>query len=159
MIRVRKARPGDAPTIVDFQRRMAWETEHLRLDPTIVRRGVAAVFRDPTKGAYWVAEIQGRVVASSLILPEWSDWRNGTVLWIHSVYVLPTARRKGAFRALYRHLKRRVERSSRLKGLRLFVDKNNTRARKVYAAMGMDGDHYRLYEWIKPRPRRATLKP
>jgi len=21
---------------------------------------------------------------------EWSDWRNGTILWIQSVYVLPT---------------------------------------------------------------------
>ena len=112
-------------------------------------RGVRAVFRDPSKGHYLVAEESGTILASTLVLPEWSDWRNGTVLWIHSLYVVPEARRRGVFKRLYRHLRRRVERSPRLKGLRLYVDKDNRRARKAYEAMGMTRDHYHLYEWLK----------
>ncbi len=56
--------------------------------------------------------------------------------------------RRGVFRTLYRHLRRRVKKSPRLKGLRLFVDKSNRRAHKVYQALGMSKDHYHLYEWL-----------
>ena len=146
---VRRARPTDAPAIVDFQMRMAWETEGIRLDPPTVGRGVRAVFKDPAKGEYWVAELDGRPAGCTLVIREWSDWRNGAVLWIHSLYVVPDARRRGVFGALYRRLKRRVERSPRLKGLRLFVDKKNRRAQRAYEAMGMTRDHYHLYEWLK----------
>ena len=36
-----------------------------------------------------MAEADGAVVASALITYEWSDWRNGQVWWIQSVYVVP----------------------------------------------------------------------
>ncbi len=146
---IRSGRLEDRDRIVEFQLRMAMETEELELDRETVRLGVEAVFDDPAKGQYWVAECSGQVVGGLLTVPEWSDWRNGTVLWIHSVYVVPEARRKGVFRSLYGHLKERVEASPELKGLRLYVEKENTRAQEVYENMGMDGNHYRLYEWMK----------
>jgi ribosomal protein S18 acetylase RimI-like enzyme len=31
-------------------------------------------------------------------------------------------------------------------GLRLYVDTTNTRAQQVYASLGMNGDHYRVFE-------------
>jgi len=128
---------------------MARESEGLAVDGPTVRRGVAAVFRDRRKGRYWVAQAGGRVVGCLLVLPEWSDWRNGTVLWIHSVYVLPEFRRRGVFRLLYGHLKRMVQADDSLKGLRLYVDTSNRAARRTYEAMGMDGRHYQTYEWMK----------
>lgn len=146
---IRQARPEDAARIAEFQIQMARETEQLELDPDTVARGVQAVYDDPAKGQYWVAERDGSLVGGLLLVPEWSDWRCGTVLWIHSVYVIPAARGQGIFRRLYEALKSRVEQSPELCGLRLFVDKTNTRAQKVYESMGMDGDHYRLYEWLK----------
>jgi len=149
MIQVRRARRSDADDITEFQRRMAFETEGVRLDPPTVRRGVRAVFDDPAKGCYYVAEENGRLLGCTLVIREWSDWRNGSVLWIHSLYVVPEARRGGVFTRLYRYLRRRVERTSRLKGLRLFVDKGNRRAQAAYRAMGMTRDHYHLYEWLK----------
>jgi len=145
-------RPGtcaDADTLADFQLRMAMETEGLRLDPEVLSSGVRAVLDDPSKGSYWVAEEDGRVIASLLVVPEWSDWRNGTVWWIHSLYVRDEYRRRGVFRALFGHLKRLVQQDDGLKGLRLYVDRRNARAQQAYEAMGMDGDHYRLYEWMK----------
>jgi len=148
-IQVRPASADEADTIVEFQLRLALETENLRLDRATVSQGVRAVFDDPTKGRYWLAEADGKVVGCLLLVPEWSDWRNGTVLWIHSVYVRPESRRRGVFRALYEHLRRMVEADDRLKGLRLFVEKGNLPAKGTYEAMGMDGEHYQMYEWLK----------
>lgn len=148
-LEIREARREDAPVIVDFQIRMARSTEGLELDFDTVTRGVAAVFADPAKGTYWVAEADGRVVGSLLTTFEWSDWRNGTVLWIQSVYVLPEWRRRGVYKRLYEHLRRQVERSPGLRGLRLYVDQRNTAAQEVYERLGMTKEHYQLYEWLK----------
>ena len=148
MIDVRIGRREDAPYIVDFQLRLACETEEFALDRPTVEKGVQAVFDDPHKGAYWIAEIDGEVAGCLLTVPEWSDWRNGTVIWIHSVYVLPKARRQGVFRAMYETLKTAVERSVDLRGLRLYVERENERAQKTYRALGMDGNHYKMFEWM-----------
>ncbi len=148
-----KIRPGllfDIDTISTFQIQMAYETENgLRLDPPTVTKGVAAVMDDPTKGKYWLAEADGVVVGCLLTVPEWSDWRNGTILWIHSVYVIPQARNQGVYRALYTYLKEMIESSSDFRGLRLYVDKTNKSAQRVYEKLGMDGTHYHLYEWMR----------
>jgi ribosomal protein S18 acetylase RimI-like enzyme len=135
--------------IADFQVAMAWESEQLRLDPPTVFKGVSAVFDDPAKGKYWLAEVGGEVVGCLLTIPEWSDWRNGTILWIHSVYVHPDHRQRGVYRQLYTHLREMVEASGDLRGLRLYVEKSNTRAQAVYEKLGMSGEHYHLYEWLK----------
>jgi len=36
-----------------------------------------------------------------------------------------------------------------LKGIRLYVDETNTAAREVYTRLGMNGEHYRVFEWMK----------
>ncbi|MEM8964344.1 MAG: GNAT family N-acetyltransferase, partial [Acidobacteriota bacterium] len=114
-IEVRDATPGDAATIVEFQLRMALESEGLTLDRPTLEAGVGAVFTDPNKGRYLIAtRREGEhttVVGCLLTLPEWSDWRNGRVLWIHSVYVVPEARGAGVYRRMYRHLQAEVEAS------------------------------------------------
>lgn len=146
---VRPAVHDDAPIIARFQIEMAWETEGIRLDEGTVDAGVRAVFADQGKGRYFVAEVDDAVVGCLLVTYEWSDWRNGTVLWIQSLYVLPGHRRGGVFRALYEHLLGLVEADDSLRGIRLYVDSRNAAAQRAYEAMGMDGGHYRLYEWLK----------
>ena len=148
-LKVRAAQPGDAPAIVEFQLRMARETEALELGRDTLTRGVNAVFADPGTGAYWVAERDGQVVGGLLTTFEWSDWRNGVILWIQSVYVVPEERGRGVYRALYEHLRRRVEADSDLKGIRLYVDKGNTAAQRVYERLGMTREHYEMFEWLK----------
>jgi ribosomal protein S18 acetylase RimI-like enzyme len=148
-----KIRPGllfDIDIIADFQVKMAFETENgLKLDPSTVNKGVSAVMDDPSKGKYWLAEVDGKVAGCLLTIPEWSDWRNGTVLWIHSVYVPEEFRKMGVYKALYNHLKDMVQTSNEYRGLRLYVDKTNSRAQEVYEKLGMNGEHYHLYEWMK----------
>ena len=117
MISIRPATRSDAPTLVDFQVRMAAETEGMTLDPQTVTLGVAALFDHPERGQYYLAEEDGQVGGCLLTIPEWSDWRNGTVLWIHSVYVRPEFRRRGVFRTFYAHLRRKVESDPEAAGL------------------------------------------
>jgi RimJ/RimL family protein N-acetyltransferase len=146
---IRPAEPADAAAIVEFQLRMARETENLELDRATLTRGVGAVFADPGKGSYWIAERGGRVVGGLLTTNEWSDWRDGLVLWIQSVYVVPEERGRGVYRALYERVKRQVEESPGLKGIRLYVEKRNAPAQRVYERLGMTREHYDLFEWLK----------
>jgi len=148
MITIRKALPTDAQTIIDFQQKMAWETENMTLAPDIINKGVSAVFENDTLGQYWVAETNGAVVASLLITYEWSDWRNKFVWWFQSVYVLTTFRRTGIFRSMYSHIKNEADIQG-IAGLRLYVETNNIRAQKTYEALGMQSEHYTMYEWLK----------
>ncbi|MGD0582846.1 MAG: GNAT family N-acetyltransferase [Bacteroidales bacterium] len=148
MIIIRRAIAEDAQKIISFQQAMAMETEGLKLNKEILSRGVKAVFDDPSKGEYFVADIDGSVIASLLITYEWSDWRNSKVWWFQSVYVLPDYRRKGIFRKMYLFIKDEAERLG-VAGLRLYVEKNNSAAQKTYEAMGMTSEHYAMYEWLK----------
>lgn len=147
MITIRKATSEDAPAIIDFQQKMAWETEQMTLPADIITKGVNAVFGNAIRGQYWVAEDNGIVVASLLITYEWSDWRNTNVWWFQSVYVLPEYRRRGIFRSMYSGIRDEAARQN-VAGLRLYVETNNSRAQKTYESLGMRSDHYTMYEWM-----------
>ncbi|HLN73829.1 MAG TPA: GNAT family N-acetyltransferase [Prolixibacteraceae bacterium] len=146
---IRQANPSDSESIVEFQLAMAMETENLELDRPTVIKGVAAVMADPSKGVYYVADINGQVAGSLLTTFEWSDWRNGMVLWIQSVYVRPEHRKKSVFSALYKHIREKVTHSAELRGIRLYADKTNTSAHSVYEHLGMSAEHYQMFEWMK----------
>ena len=137
-------------TIAQFQVDMALETEELVLDQDTVLKGVSAVFDDSSKGKYFVAlNEQRECVASLLTVNEWSDWRCKNVLWIHSVFVVKDMRGKKVFKSMYEYLRELVSGNSELAGLRLYVDKRNTKASAVYEKIGMTREHYDLYEWLE----------
>lgn len=148
-IEIRKAQKSDASSIVRFQEEMAWDTECYKLDHDTVIKGVEAVLNNDNLGVYYIAVLEDVVVGSLLTTYEWSDWRNGTVLWIQSVYVDSPYRKKGVYGALYNHIKSLVASNESLKGIRLYVDESNKGAREVYARLGMNGEHYRVFEWMK----------
>ncbi|MGB6142659.1 MAG: GNAT family N-acetyltransferase, partial [Rhodanobacter sp.] len=74
---IRTARPADVADLAAWNVAMALETEHKRLDPERLRRGVSAVFEQPGRGFYLVAEVDGTAVGGLLVTYEWSDWRCG----------------------------------------------------------------------------------
>lgn len=149
MANIREAIRSDAAHIVDFQLKMALETENLILTKPVVELGVEAVFKDESKGTYYVSEIDGNIVGSLLTTYEWSDWRNGQVLWIQSVYVLEEFRSQGVFKEMYAYIKNKVtHQSNGFRGIRLYVDKTNNAAQKVYDKLGMENHHYEMYEWM-----------
>ena len=126
---------------------MALETEDLQLENPIVENGVKAVFDDPNKGLYVVAHDDNTIVASLMLTPEWSDWRNGYFLWIQSLFVISSYRNNGVFRKMYSYVKELVKTSGDFCGIRLYVEVNNTLAQEVYSKVGMIQDHYKMFEW------------
>lgn len=146
---VRKGLPKDLAFIVQCQLDMAQETENIQLDQEVLLKGVNAVFRDSSKGQYWIVEQNESPVGMCLTIPEWSDWRNGIIVWVHSVYVIPNLRGHGVYRLLHKFIQEMVSANADLKGIRLYVDKRNQVAQTVYKRMGMTSDHYDLYEWLK----------
>lgn len=148
-IHIRSAVVNDAAQIAQWQVAMALETEAMELKPDVVLAGVKHVFAQKNIGEYLIGEVDSKPVACTLLLNEWSDWRCGNVLWIHSLYVEPKFRRCGLFTALYDHIKGNVERNDALRGIRLYVDRSNQNAIATYTSLGMDGAHYQLFEWMK----------
>lgn len=143
--RVRAATRADITFLVEANAAMAWETEEKRLDRELLTRGVAAVFDEPRRGFYLIAERDAAAAGCLLITYEWSDWRNGDWWWIQSVYVRPDDRRHGVFRSLYRQVEATARATPGVVGLRLFVEWENERAQRTYAALGMQQEHYHMY--------------
>ena len=148
---VRAAAIEDLEALVAGNLALAEESERVRLEVNTLRQGVRALLESRAPGRYWVAELDGRVVGQLLITYEWSDWRNRMVWWIQSVYVAPDARGRGVLRTLY-DAARREALAAGSGGLRLYVDTTNIRAQAVYAALGMNGDHYRVFEDMFAEP-------
>jgi GNAT superfamily N-acetyltransferase len=145
MIRIRDAVPADSDSLVEFNAAMALETENMALDPATLRAGVVALFVEPQRGFYLVAEDAGIVIGCLMITREWSDWRNGNWWWLQSVYVRADYRRRGVFRTLYADVEQRARRADGVIGLRLYVERDNTHAQRTYAALGMQPTHYAIY--------------
>jgi GNAT superfamily N-acetyltransferase len=143
---LRQATLDDQAVIVEFNRRLARETEARELDLRLVGPGVARVLSDPHHGLYFVAERDGEIVGQLMITREWSDWRCGEFWWIQSVYVVAGHRRSGVFRALYQHVLGQARARGDICGLRLYVEEDNLPAQATYRAEGMDLTGYRVME-------------
>lgn len=148
-ITIRAATLADAEVIAEYNRRLAFETEDKVLDPPVLAAGVAALLRDPGKGRYFVADDDGDVVAQIAVTYEWSDWRNGWVWWIQSVYVRSDARRRGIFQALYRRVEEAARDDGGVVALRLYVERHNDVAQQTYRRMGMEEMPFLLFQsWV-----------
>ena len=142
---IRRATAADAAVVVDFNYRLAEESEGKVLDRAVLRSGVEAGLADERKARYFLAEEDGDILGQTMVTYEWSDWRNGWIWWIQSVYVRPEARRKGAFRALYEHILATGRREGVI-GIRLYVEEKNTKAHETYLKLGMEWGGYWVME-------------
>lgn len=143
---IRKAENSDAGSLVDFNQKMALETEGKQFEEAVLAEGVRAVFADPNRGFYVVAEDSDRIVGGLMITFEWSDWRNKWFWWIQSVYIVPEARGKGIYRLLYDFVKTEAAKSADVCGFRLYVERDNVNAQRVYEKVGMENSVYLMYE-------------
>ena len=151
-ISIRNAAMTDAAIIASNNSFMAEETEGRTLDPDIIGPGVGALLADPGKGRYWVAESVGQIVGQLMVTYEWSDWRNGRLWWIQSVYIAPDFRRQGVFSALYHHVESLAAAEPEVCGLRLYVEDNNHLAQQTYEALGMVKSSYVVMESMFDKP-------
>jgi len=143
---IEKANKQFVNWIAQCQLAMALETENLKLHYQNVVSGVNYIFEHPERGFYVIArDAEEQPIAVLLVLKEWSDWRNGDVWWLHSVYVLPHFRGKNVFSQMFRFVEQ-LAKVSQVRGIRLYVDKANVRAQAIYRKLGMTNEHYELFE-------------
>ena len=165
-IAIRAAEPEDWPTIVDFNCRLAEESEGKMLDRAHVEPGVKRLLADPRRGRYFLAVMRegeqtaetgsGVLKGHEIIVGqlmhtfEWSDWRNGDIWWLQSVYVHPDFRRQGVFRALFEHLRTEAQADPGVVGLRLYVEQENKRAHATYEKLGFEsGDYFVMQHMLR----------
>ena len=146
---IRKALNKDIDVIARYNYNLAYETENKILNMNILTKGVEAIIKDENKGIYHVCEINGEVVGQIMYTFEWSDWRNGTFLWIQSAYVNKEFRGIGVFKALYKFIRDIADNDNNICGIRLYVEKENTIAKKTYKNIGMKECNYYIYEYDK----------
>ncbi len=156
---VRDGRTSDLEFLAANHRAMAHETEHKILPPAVVRRGTRAVLRDPARGFYLVAEVDGRPAGQLLVTHEWSDWRDGDFWWIQSVYVREPYRRRGVYRALHSAVAALARHAGSVRGIRLYTARTNRAAQATYRSLGMRRTIYDVYEQLLPAPRRNPRRP
>lgn len=143
---IRIANLEDAKSLVEFNQAMALETEGKQLDAQILQSGVKAILDDEKKGFYTVVESEGKIVGGLMVTFEWSDWRDSWFWWIQSVYILPEFRGQKIYSRLYDFVKQNAEEKGNVCGFRLYVEKENANAQKVYEKCGMEASHYLMYE-------------
>ena len=147
-ISLREANVDDWQAIADYNSQLARETEGKILNRDTISAGVRTLLSDPRHGRYFVACLDSRIVGQLMHTREWSDWRNGEIWWLQSVYIDPAFRRRGVFRSLFHHIEHIAKASQNVVGIRLYVEQQNYRAMKVYESMGMVTAGYAVMERI-----------
>ena len=144
-VKIREAGKTDIPILAQYNQALANETENIILNTKTILSGVSKAL-DREDCHYFVAEFNGEVAGQIMITHEWSDWRNGVIWWIQSVYVRPEYRNKGVFRALFNHIEHLARNLPDVKALRLYVMQDNESGKNTYKALGMLDSRYIVYE-------------
>lgn len=153
----RMARMSDAEVLADFNARLAMETEGKLLDPETVRRGVLRGLQLAPEVRYFVAEHRGQVIGQLMLTREWSDWRNGWMIWLQSVYVHADFRGRGVFRTLLQSALQTVDESDSPACVRLYVEHHNEAAKSCYRSLGFVDSGYLVMERPGERPAHTNL--
>ncbi|MEX0938705.1 MAG: GNAT family N-acetyltransferase [Pirellulales bacterium] len=145
-VTIRDGRSGDVEAIVQFNQQLAAETESKQLDGDVVRSGVRRALARPSLCRYFLACDSERPVGQAMVTYEWSDWRDGVLWWLQSVYVHPDWRRRGVLRRLHEHILHTARRLPDIRGVRLYVDRDNIGAMEAYRRLGFRAAGYEVWE-------------
>ncbi len=144
----RRANDADVESIMQFNLKLAMETEQKTLEPNTIRQGVSSGLQQFPEAQYFVAEHEDQIVGQLMFTREWSDWRNGWMLWLQSVYVEQQFRNQGVFRDLLKLAQDTVSQDGRAIGIRLYVERENETAMAAYSRLGFRDAGYRILEIV-----------
>lgn len=150
-LKIRRAQMDDAERLIEFNCAIARETEDRELEPAIVRRGVLRGLVHAGEVRYYVAELERvvgcpEVVGCLMFTREWSDWRDGWLMWVQSVYVVAEYRGRGVFRRMLDAASEEVRQLPDVVGMRLYVERENEAAQAVYFRTGFVDSGYKVLE-------------
>ncbi|MEK9628478.1 MAG: GNAT family N-acetyltransferase [Nitrospinota bacterium] len=144
---IREAVSSDIPVLAKNNQALANETEDIQLDSETLLSGVThALEREDCH--YFVAESKGKILGQTMVTYEWSDWRDGVMWWLQSVYILPDYRNQGVFRAIFNHIEKLARNRPDVKALRLYVMQDNQSGKSTYSSLGMNDSGYLVYEKV-----------
>jgi len=146
--KIRPATLSDVAALVEFNCAIARETEGKELPREVVERGVTRGLQQGAEVVYYVADNDGEPVGSLMLTREWSDWRDGWLVWVQSVYVQHQWRGQGVFRSLLTHVLELLRQQPDVIGVRLYVEVENARAQAAYERTGFVDPHYKVLEQI-----------
>jgi ribosomal protein S18 acetylase RimI-like enzyme len=145
-ITYRVALETDAVVIADLNCRLAMETEGKILDRVVVGNGVLSGIKQGPEVRYFVAQCDGKIIGQLMLTREWSDWRNGWMIWLQSIYVLGQFRRCGVFRSLFHYAISTVRDEMPVDVVRLYVEQANETAKSCYKSLGFKCAGYEVLE-------------
>jgi ribosomal protein S18 acetylase RimI-like enzyme len=145
LVIVRDAIESDADTLVRFNLALSRDSNDKSLNPQTLASGVVRALRS-SLCRYFVAERIGVPVGCVMVTYEPTDWEDGVVWWLQSVYVSPESRGTGVLQALFSHVRSAAEHNPDARLIRLYVLSDNTRALRAYAKLGMQRTNYEVYE-------------
>lgn len=146
---LRRAEEKDLDILVDFNNRIALESEGHPLDLAVLRSSMKHILEDERKGIYWLACDGEKVIGQMMYVFEWSTWQDKNYMWLTDLYVLPEYRRQGVFKLLNQHLLDFYQKSPDIIGVRFYVAKTNTAVVPLYRRIGWKESKYNLWEVTK----------
>ena len=146
---LRRAEEKDLDILVDFNNRIALESEGHPLDLAVLRSSMKHILEDERKGVYWLACDGDKVVGQMMYVFEWSTWQDKNYMWLTDLYVLPEYRKQGVFKLLNQHLMDFYKKSPDIIGVRFYVAKTNTAVVPLYRRIGWKESNYNLWEVSK----------
>lgn len=145
-MQIRPATTADIEILADFNLRLAQETEDYCLDRTLVESGVRNGLQKGDEVQYLVAVVEEKVVGQLMLTREWSDWRDGWMYWLQSVYVVADFRGQGVFRSLLESAIDSLKLRDDVAGVRLYVEVENEVAISTYKKMQFKDCGYKVME-------------
>ncbi len=143
---IRSATADDVAAITEFNCRLALETEDKALDRGTVDAGVRRGLQLGDEVQYFVAEDESGVIGQIMLTREWSDWRNGWMIWLQSVYVASEKRGAGVFRLLFQRAVELTRLRCDAVCVRLYVEHENETAMETYRRLGFLDSGYLVME-------------
>lgn len=143
--RIQTANASHIDVITDFNCRLALETEDRVLNRETVREGVRRGLELQPEVQYFLVLAAEAVVGQIMVTREWSDWRNGWIWWLQSLYVPADFRRQGIFRLLLNHVKSAALAQSAA-CIRLYVERDNKSAIEAYHRQKFRDAGYQVME-------------
>ncbi len=145
-LRIRQASQQDLDILVEFNQKLALETEKRPLDVAILRKSMQAILDDERKGVYLLLMEGEEVLGQIMYVLEWSTWRNANFMWITDLYIKPKHRRRGLFHVIVNYAMNLYKERRDVIGLRFYVDKGNTKVIPLYKKIGWKESNYNLWE-------------
>ena len=146
MKNVEVAKPEFSASLVEFEIKLAKETEAIDLDPQTVKKSIEYLAQKTDfENCFVKLEPETGKPIGSLILV----YENKEVFWGISAYVEENYRKQGVFRDLFeKSINHSKEKN--VKAIKLCVEKNNLRAIKAHEKMGfkLTGEIFYGYDFL-----------